>query len=80
MTIIFSNTEIGKYILNNVRFIINEMDGFVKVNNKENKDNVDNNNILDKKIRQQWSNSNHIKLTEGYGCGKRCNTEVWVKK
>ena len=61
------NTDIGKYVLNNVRFIVNEMDGFVKGPK------------LDDKLREIWKNNSFKKIGVGYGCGQDCETEVWMK-
>ena len=64
----FFNTDIGKYVLNNVRFIVNEMDGFT-IN-----ENIDDN------LRNLWKNNGFTKIGVGYGCGTDCDTEVWYKE
>jgi len=63
----FCQSEIGDYVLDNVRYIVNEMDGFVK------------NNQIDKKLRQIWRNKGFEKVGVGYGCGIKCDTEIWKK-
>ena len=63
----FHNTEIGDYVLNNVRFIVNEMDGFVIGAN------------IDNKIREKWQEYGFKKVGTGYGCGISCETEIWSK-
>lgn len=63
----FCKSEIGKYILNSVRYIINEMDGFAI-----HKD-------LDNELRKIWCNYNFKKIATGYGCGISCDTEIWEK-
>jgi len=63
----FFNTDIGKYVLNNVRFIVNEMDGFTKG------EDIDNN------LRNIWNSNSFKKIGTGYGCGISCDTEIWYK-
>ena len=63
----FFNTDIGKYVLNNVRFIVNEMDGFTKGRD------IDNN------LRDIWMKNGFQKIGTGYGCGTSCDTEIWYK-
>ena len=64
----FMNTDIGKYVLNNVRFIVNEMDGFT-IN-----ENIDDN------LRNLWKENGFKKIGVGYGCGTACETDVWFRK
>ena len=64
----FQETNIGKYILKNVKYIVNEMDGFI----------IDKN--TNDKIKEQWIKNNFEKIGIGYGCGVRCDTEIWKKK
>lgn len=63
----FQATEIGRYILSHVRFIVNEMDGdFVLPG-------------TDEQIREQWRQFGFKNIGNGYGCGKSCITEIWGK-
>ena len=64
----FQNTDIGHYILNNVRFIVNEMDGDIIIGKG-----------TDDKIRKQWIKFGFKNIGIGYGCGKDCTTEIWSK-
>jgi hypothetical protein len=64
----FFRTPIGKYTLQNVRIIVNEMDGFVL-----GKD-------LDDGLRTLWKNHGFRLVDIGYGCGTECTTEVWAKE
>ena len=63
----FQNTDIGKYILENVKFIVNEMDGNVR-----GKD-------IDSKIKKQWEQARFKHIGNGYGCETNCITEIWSK-
>ena len=63
----FFKTEIGKYVLKNVRYIVNEMDGFVI------------NNTLDNELRKLWRDNGLKKIGEGYGCGVNCVTDIWKR-
>lgn len=60
----FQNTQIGKYILNNVTYIVNEMDSSI-VGNEE--------------LRKQWTKLNFERIGVGYGCRTSCDTEIWKK-
>jgi hypothetical protein len=60
-------TPFFKYVLDNVRFIINEMDGFIQSNEH------------DDHIRNIWILHGFKKIGVGYGCGLSCNTEIWSK-
>lgn len=62
----FLNAPIGKYILNSIRFIVNEMDGGVSRDNE---------------LRKLCTQNNFTKIGTGYGCGESlsCNTEVWYR-
>ena len=64
----FHKTELGKYVLSNVRFIVNEMDGFAR------------RPTLDNELRVVWKSYGFKKIGAGYGCYKNsCDTEVWSK-
>jgi hypothetical protein len=63
----FFETAIGKYVLDNVRFIVNEMDGFIL-------------NSDDSKMTDLWKSKGFILLTKGYGCGIACDTDVWYRQ
>tara|TARA_Y100000389_G_scaffold129835_1_gene127282 strand:+ start:1634 stop:2335 length:702 start_codon:yes stop_codon:yes gene_type:complete len=58
----FMSKPVGKYLLKNVEFIVNEMDGH------------------NDKIRNTCKQNGFELYMIGYGCGKRCKTEVWKKK
>jgi hypothetical protein len=60
----FLNTDIGKYILNNVRFIVNEMDG---------------NNEALRKLWSE-NNFTKIGTGYGCGSQMKCDTEVWFRE
>jgi len=62
----FFTTDIGIYLLKNVRFIANEMDSFVI-----NKDDQD--------LRNIWQKYGFTKYGVGLGCGTDCSTEIWSK-
>ena len=59
----FFETEIGKYCLQNARFVVNENDSFVIGKKQE-----DLSNILKK--------FSFNKISVGYGCGVNCETEI----
>lgn len=65
---VFFATGIGKYVLQNARFIVNEMDGHVR------------HARLDPNLRKVWTDYGFKLYKKGYGCGEVCITEVWVKK
>ncbi len=58
----FMSTPVGSYLLKNVEFIVNEMDGH------------------NDKIRNTCKQNGFELYMIGYGCEKRCKTEVWKKK
>lgn len=63
----FFASDVGKYVLDNVRYVVNEMDGFAI--------NAD----VDTKLRTIWKQAGFNKIGEGYGCGVRCETDIWYR-
>jgi hypothetical protein len=63
-----SDTKIGNHILTKVRYVVNEMDGFVQ--------NKTHDNDLVKLLHKKGFRL----VLSGYGCDKRCKTNVWAKK
>ena len=63
----FFDTEIGNYVLDNVRYIVNEMDGFTL------------DAEVDEKLRNIWKQAGFTKIGEGYGCGVQCETDIWYR-
>ena len=61
-------TAFFKYVLENVRFIVNEMDGFVQ------------SPTCDQIIKNKWKSFGFKKIATGYGCGVTCDTEIWYKE
>lgn len=64
---VFFQTEIGKYTLRNARYIVNEMDGFVRGPE------------VDQQLRHLWKEYGFVLHGIGLGCGITCETEVWKK-
>uniref|UniRef100_A0A6C0I9W9 Methyltransferase n=1 Tax=viral metagenome TaxID=1070528 RepID=A0A6C0I9W9_9ZZZZ len=63
----FFTTDIGKYVLDNVRFIVNEMDGMIL-------------KIDDATIVELWKKNGFVLVGSGYGCGTDCETQVWYRQ
>ena len=62
----FFDSDIGKYCLEKSRFLINENDSFVINQNQQD-------------LRDKLTLYKFKKIAIGYGCGVKCDTEVWFK-
>jgi hypothetical protein len=84
----FGRTKIGEQIINEARFIVNEMDGrrppkLFRYNDdaaeEGTAEDIESGKQIDDILRGMWQQAGYSILACGTGCGGRWYTEVWYK-